>query len=291
LVIDLGDQGKLINPVQVDGGKWFYEWDRSGNGSITYSDSGPYNGGVDHTSTAVLSALFNKDINGVLSPDGLASEVYRYANINGVLVALPTLGVATAAPLTTTNVFFNGTSVGASPSANGSNTINTTYDGLLSVWDAYNGTGAGQNIYGTPASWVTPTHNDFLTSTRTASGYAIFGFDSGNASQFAYSSSYVALEVLAADTTPPTVTSFSPADEATGVAVGANIVVTFSEAVQRGTGNIVIKTGAGTVLATYDAATSSNLSINGSTLTINPSSDLSYSTDYKVEFLQAPSPI
>ena len=88
----------------------------------------------------------------------------------------------------------------------------------------------------------------------------------------------------APDTTAPTVTAFSPADEATAVAIGANIVVTFSEAVQRGTGSIVLKTSAGVVVATYDAATSSNLSISGNTLTINPTSDLTYNTGYKVEF-------
>jgi hypothetical protein len=61
-------------------------------------------------------------------------------------------------------------------------------------------------------------------------------------------------------------------------------VVTFSEAVQRGTGSIVLKTSSGTVIATYDAASSTNLSISGSTLTINPTADLGYSTGYKVEF-------
>ena len=88
----------------------------------------------------------------------------------------------------------------------------------------------------------------------------------------------------APDTVAPTVATFSPTDEATGVAVGADIVVTFSEAVQRGTGNIVLKTSSGTVIATYDAASSTNLSISGSTLTINPTADFSYSTGYKVEF-------
>jgi hypothetical protein len=88
----------------------------------------------------------------------------------------------------------------------------------------------------------------------------------------------------APDTTAPTVTTFSPADEATAVAIGANIVLTFSEAVQRGSGNIVLKTAAGVVVATFDAATSANLSISGSTLTINPSKDLGYSTGYRVEF-------
>ncbi|TAH26658.1 MAG: peptidase S8, partial [Oscillatoriales cyanobacterium] len=44
-----------------------------------------------------------------------------------------------------------------------------------------------------------------------------------------------------ADTTPPTAATFTPADNATAVAVTANLVVTLSEAVQKGTGNIVIK--------------------------------------------------
>jgi len=37
-------------------------------------------------------------------------------------------------------------------------------------------------------------------------------------------------------------------------------------------------------VATYDAATSSNLSISGSTLTLNPTADLTAGTAYKVEF-------
>ena len=86
------------------------------------------------------------------------------------------------------------------------------------------------------------------------------------------------------DMTAPTVLSFSPADEATAVAVGANIVLTFSESIARGTGNILLKTAAGTVVATYDAASSTNLSISGSTLTLNPSDDLASSRAYSVEF-------
>jgi uncharacterized protein YxjI/methionine-rich copper-binding protein CopC len=89
---------------------------------------------------------------------------------------------------------------------------------------------------------------------------------------------------LAADTTPPTVTTFSPADAATGIAIASNIVLTFNEAISRGTGNIVLKTAAGVTVATYDAATSSNLTISGSTLTINPTADLANSTNYYVTF-------
>jgi hypothetical protein len=90
--------------------------------------------------------------------------------------------------------------------------------------------------------------------------------------------------IVASDSAPPTVTTFTPTDEATGVAVGINVLVTFSEAIARGTGNIVLKTSSGTTIATYDAATSSNLAISGSTLYLNPSADLTFSTGYTVEF-------
>ena len=86
------------------------------------------------------------------------------------------------------------------------------------------------------------------------------------------------------DTTAPTVSTFSPADEATGIAIGSDIVLSFSEAIAKGTGSVTLKTVAGVVVATYGAASSANLSISGSTLTINPTADLGYSTAYSVEF-------
>lgn len=87
-----------------------------------------------------------------------------------------------------------------------------------------------------------------------------------------------------ADTTAPTVTSFSPANAAVDVAVTSDIVLTFSEAIQRGTGSIVLTNSAGAVIETFDAATSSNLTISGTTLTINPTSSLANSTTCSVTF-------
>lgn len=89
---------------------------------------------------------------------------------------------------------------------------------------------------------------------------------------------------LPVDNLPPALVSITPSDEATNVAVSSNIIVTFSEAIVRGIGNIVLKSSTGTVIATYDAATSSNIATFGSALTLNPSADLAASTGYKVEF-------
>jgi len=88
---------------------------------------------------------------------------------------------------------------------------------------------------------------------------------------------------LESDTSAPTVGTLSPADEATGVAPGTDVVVTFSEAIQRGMGHITLKTGAGLVVEAYDAATSDRLGISGSTLTIDPMLDLIPGLAYVVE--------
>jgi hypothetical protein len=87
------------------------------------------------------------------------------------------------------------------------------------------------------------------------------------------------------DVTAPTLVSASPSDDSTGVAVGSNIVLSFSETVQRGSGSIVIKDAAGSVLASYDAATSSQLVFSGSTLTIDPASDFAYGSSLAVDIL------
>lgn len=82
------------------------------------------------------------------------------------------------------------------------------------------------------------------------------------------------------DNTPPTVVSYSPALEATGVAVGADIVLTFSETVHLGTGEIVLQTASGSVVEVFSVPSNPAISVNGSKLTINPQSSLDYRTEY-----------
>ena len=89
----------------------------------------------------------------------------------------------------------------------------------------------------------------------------------------------------ATDTTAPTVLTFSPTSGGTGVAISSDIVLTFSEAVQLGTGLIEVHSGSatGAVVATN---TTETLTVSGNTLTINPTSDLASSTDYYVTLVQ-----
>ncbi|MCE7914864.1 MAG: hypothetical protein DYH15_09350 [Nitrosomonas sp. PRO4] len=101
------------------------------------------------------------------------------------------------------------------------------------------------------------------------------------------SASVVVYEDL--DTIPPLTTAsdprvidFSPANAAKDIALDSNIVLTFNEAIQQGAGQIILKTASGIVIETFDPVFSSNLSIHGQTLTINPTNNLANNTQYSV---------
>jgi len=87
-------------------------------------------------------------------------------------------------------------------------------------------------------------------------------------------------------TTGVGITSYSPLQQATAVAASANIVLTFSEPVAVGTGNIEIEPPTGSVHSTISfTAQSSNgqLACSGAVCTINPSGAFATGTRYQLE--------
>jgi hypothetical protein len=80
---------------------------------------------------------------------------------------------------------------------------------------------------------------------------------------------------------PPLSPTFSPKDDAVGVALNANLVATFSETVQKGSGNITIRQADGTVFETI-AVTSAAVTLSGGKVTINPVKDFAPGTGYHV---------
>ncbi len=85
---------------------------------------------------------------------------------------------------------------------------------------------------------------------------------------------------LAADITPPSVTNYSPSDNATNVTISSNLVLTFSEPVIKGTGNILVKE-AGIITQTIDVS-SASVTVAGNLVTINPA-DFGYSAAVNIE--------
>jgi hypothetical protein len=181
--ISLGSgNGNLIAPVVV-AGKLYYIWDKSGDGSIGADDV------LQHTT---LDSLFNHDINGALSSSLLTDETHRYATLNQVKVALPTVGV--------TGVL-TGTNPGTAYTDNGAgnnNTSSTTYSDLAAIWDAYNGVASGPtatNIAGKPPAWAS---DSYWSATYNATGHTAFALNDGSTEIDLSSnvSHYIALQVL-----------------------------------------------------------------------------------------------
>jgi len=85
------------------------------------------------------------------------------------------------------------------------------------------------------------------------------------------------------DITAPFLSSLTPKNQVLKVPIESNIVASFSEPIKRGAGAIVIKTVAGVTVETFNQ-NSSNVTISGNQLTINPSADLLFNTTYKIEF-------
>ena len=84
------------------------------------------------------------------------------------------------------------------------------------------------------------------------------------------------------DTTPPSTSSLSPADNATGVSIGSNLVLTFNEPVTIGTGSITLKNLTNSAQSTIAISDTSQVTITGAVLTINPTSNLTAGTSYAI---------
>ena len=82
------------------------------------------------------------------------------------------------------------------------------------------------------------------------------------------------------DVAAPTMSTYSPAQAATGVAISSDVVLTFSETVVAGSGNIVLTPSSGS--ATTIAIGDGQVTISTNTVTIDPSSNLLDSVQYTV---------
>lgn len=131
------------------------------------------------------------------------------------------------------------------------------------------------------------TNNDNVSASNADSHIAYTPTSSGIYYLAARSSSASAtgtyLISATADMTPPALVSTSPADNATAVAANANLVMNFNEAVKAGSGTIVIHNASTlATVATISASDASQVCYSGSTVTINPTSDLAPATGYYV---------
>jgi hypothetical protein len=154
--------GDLIKPVTVNNQTYYY-WDLSGDG--TSADTGPQNGGGDWITFNALIPLFAHSITDAAGAAAgtVVDATHHYAWINGVHLSLPTMNGDNPYIYGPNGLYQNwpnlsfqyGTAI-----ANNTTTANPTYDGLLGIWDCFNGTGTAQNVDGIPPAWV---HSGYST--------------------------------------------------------------------------------------------------------------------------------
>ena len=119
-------------------------------------------------------------------------------------------------------------------------------------------------------SAVTPALNDWSVTSQQPISYL--------------TSPWSNVESSTQDATAPMAAAFLPAANATGVALDANLAITFSEAMQKGTsGNIVIKRSSNNDVVETIPVTSSQVTIVGNQATIDPSVTFSEKTGYYVQ--------
>jgi methionine-rich copper-binding protein CopC len=85
------------------------------------------------------------------------------------------------------------------------------------------------------------------------------------------------------DTRNPIVSVFTPRDNATRVAPAANLVMTFGDPIQKGTGSILIKRSSDDSTVETIPIASAQVTVSGATATIDPAASLLESTGYYVE--------
>lgn len=90
-------------------------------------------------------------------------------------------------------------------------------------------------------------------------------------------------QAVVADSTAPTLSTSTPADNATAVAVASNVVLNFSETVKAGAGNIVITNpNDATDTRTISITDTTQVTFSGSSVTVNPTADFKSGVNYVV---------
>ena len=243
----------------------------SGSGSTTivfrYTvQAGDTSSDLDYKATGSL-ALNGGTIKDDAATPNNATLTLASPGASGSLAANEAFVIDTTAPTDQNTVFASAATV----AGGGSVTIVSTAASDLKAWIAPASTtsfSAGSTM--TVASAYNSTSMSAPTTTGT---YYIYVLDAaGN-----YSSASSA--ALTVDATNPTLSSSTPSDGVTSVAIDQSIVLNFGEAVVGDSGNItIIDTSASSTFATFACS-----SLSSSTQhTLNPSSDLTNSKAYHV---------
>ncbi len=126
------------------------------------------------------------------------------------------------------------------------------------------------------------TDRNYTVQPSDTGKYLRVGFAYTDNDGFVESAVSQSTSIITRDTTKPTL-SFTLPTNGTYASIATTLGFSFSENIQRGTGNISLKKIDGTLVQSFDISNSQNITIDGQLLFLNPSNDLDYSTSYTVE--------
>ena len=136
---------------------------------------------------------------------------------------------------------------------------------------------------GTSVIKVNPS-SDLASTTQYYVQIDASAFDDSSGNSFAGISDKTSLNFTSADIEAPSLSSSTPADDATGIPVNSDIELTFSESVDVETGKIYIKKTSDDSLFEEIDVTSSQVTGTGTNvITINPANDFASTTQYYVQ--------
>ncbi len=152
-------------------------------------------------------------------------------------------------------------------------------DSIVEVLDV-----TGSRVDGTGTSQITINPSRSLTSlTEYYIQIDATAFDDVSGNSYAGINDKTTLS-FTSDTDAPSLSSFSPADNETDVALDSNIVLIFSEDVEIESGDIVIKKSSdNSIFETIDITSNQITGSLTDEITINPSTDFTASTEYYVQ--------
>ena len=265
-----------------DGSNWTDIYSYSNNGNSPFSarlQVIKYTGAGDDFATPDSYSYFRYYVTSVVSSGHQINELEFFGDADSTA---PTLSSSTPADNATgvavdSNIVLNfSESVDAE---SGNITIkktsdNSTVETISVTGGLVSGSGSSQ-ITVNPSSNFDPNIEYYVLIDASA-------FDDSSSNSYAGISSTTALSFISANNLP-TLSSSTPADNATDVARDANIVLNFSESVDAESGNITIKKTSDNSIFETISVTSSNVTGTGTTqITINPTSNFNADIEYYV---------
>ena len=265
-----------------DGSNWTDIYSYSNNGNSPFGarlQVIKYTGAGDDFATPDSYSYFRYYVTSVVSSGHQINELEFFGDADSTA---PTLSSSTPADNATgvavdSNIVLNFSESVDAESGNitlKKTSDNSTVETISVTGGLVSGSGSSQ-ITVNPSSNFDPNIEYYVLIDASA-------FDDSSSNSYAGISSTTALSFISANNLP-TLSSSTPADNATDVARDANIVLNFSESVDAESGNITIKKTSDNSIFETISVTSSNVTGTGTTqITINPTSNFNADIEYYV---------